>query len=238
MLISLTRKKFEELIPRVATGEQYKYTWGKLPDFLRRLLISVVGLVVALLMNVVLGEDLWALTFTVGITAGFYWLWSPVYWASLKNFECRRYPYSGFWRGKVLDVFVTEELIGKEETVNKMGELVIVENRERRLNLEVGDEAGFVTELQVPLKRDHRIIRSGDMAEMLVMSNLADLSRIGKVSDIYFPNYNLWVSDYPYLRRDIFVEVSKQMRQPKGGRQRRSRNERRFRDEGFSDDWG
>ncbi|MBI4780989.1 MAG: phosphate ABC transporter permease [Oscillatoriophycideae cyanobacterium NC_groundwater_1537_Pr4_S-0.65um_50_18] len=238
MLISLTRKKFEELIPRVATGEQYKYTWGKLPDFLRRLLISIVGLVVALLMNVVLGEDLWALTFTVGITAGFYWLWSPVYWASLKNFECRRYPYSGFWRGKVLDVFVTEELIGKEETVNKMGELVIVENRERRLNLEVGDEAGFVTELQVPLKRDHRIIRSGDMAEMLVMSNLADLSRIGKVSDIYFPNYNLWVSAYPYLRRDIFVEVSKQMRQPKGGRPRRSRNERRFRDEGFSDDWG
>ena len=245
MLISLNRKKFEELIPRVATGEQYKYTWGKLPDFLRRLLISLVGLVVALLMNLVLGEDLWALTFTVGLTAGFYWLWSPVYWASLKNFECRRYPYSGLWRGEVLDVFVTEDLIGKEETVNKLGELVIVENRERRLNLEIGDEAGFVTELQVPLKRDHRIIRSGDRAEMVVMSDVPDLSRIGKVSDIYLPDYSLWVSAYPYLRRDSFVEVSKQMgRRQEGsrreggreGRKRRSPNERRSRDE-FRDEF-
>jgi hypothetical protein len=239
MLISLNRKKFEELIPRVATGDQYKYTWGKLPDFLRRLLISLVGLVVALLMNLVLGEDLWALTFTVGITAGFYWLWSPVYWASLKNLECRRYPYSGLWRGEVLDVFVTEELTGKEETVNKLGELVIVENRERRLNLEVGDKAGFVTELQVPLKRDHRIIRPGDRAEMIVMSNLTDLSRIGKVSDIYLPDCNLWVSAYPYLRRDSFLEVSKQIGRSRDGRdqgdrrdgKRRSPNARRFRDE-------
>lgn len=245
MLISLNRKKFEEIIPRVATGEQYKYTWGKLPDFLRRLLISLVGLVVALLMNLVLGEDLWALTFTVGLAAGFYWLWSPVYWASLKNFECRRYPYSGLWQGEVLDVFVTEDLIGKEETVNKLGELVIVENRERRLNLEIGDEVGFVTEIQVPLKRDHRIIRSGDRAEMVVMSDVPDLSRIGKVSDIYLPDYSLWVSAYPYLRRDIFVEVSKQMgrRQEGGrreggreGRKRRSLNERRSRDE-FRDEF-
>jgi len=231
MLISLNRKKFEELIPRVATSDQYKYTWGKLPDFLRRLLISLVGLVVALLMNLVLGEDLWALTFTVGITTGIYWLWSPVYWASLKNLECRRYSYSGLWRGKVLDVFVTEDLIGKEETVNKLGELVIVENRERRLNLEVGDEAGFITKLQVPLKRDHRIIRSGDRAEMIVMSNVPDLSRIGKVSDIYFPDYNLWVSDYPYLRHDIFVEVSKQIGRQRDSGKRRSRDERRFRNE-------
>jgi len=49
---------------------------------------------------------------------------------------------SGFFRGRVLDVFITEELIG-EETVNNKGDLVIVENRERRLNLEVGDETGL-----------------------------------------------------------------------------------------------
>jgi len=28
--------------------------------------------------------------------------------------------YSGFFRGRVLDVFITEELIGTEETVNKI----------------------------------------------------------------------------------------------------------------------
>jgi hypothetical protein len=36
---------------------------------------------------------------------------------------------------------------------------------------------------------------------------------IAKVSDIYLPDYNLWVSDYPYLRRDIFLEISRKLGQ-------------------------
>jgi hypothetical protein len=228
MLTPLTRKKFEELIPRIATGDQYKHSWGKVPDFLRRLLISIGGLVIALFITLLLGEDFWALALMVGISAGFYWLWGPVYWASLKNLECRRYKYSGFWQGKVLDVFVTEDLIGKEETVNKLGELVIVENRERRLNLEVGDEMGFTAKLQVPLQRDHRIIRPGDTAEMVVMSSVPNLSRIGKVSDIYLPDYSLWVSAYPYLQHNLFAEVSQQLGQRRG---RREGRKRRIRDE-------
>ncbi|TAF39000.1 MAG: phosphate ABC transporter permease, partial [Oscillatoriales cyanobacterium] len=32
MLIPLTRETFQELIPAVATGAQYKYFWGKPPD--------------------------------------------------------------------------------------------------------------------------------------------------------------------------------------------------------------
>lgn len=222
MLIPLTRDKFEQLIPRVATSRQYKYAWGKLPDFLRRLLISVAGLVVALFIEFILGSDFAALSFAIGISTGLYWLWGPVYWASLRNLECRRYRYTGFWQGRILDVFVTEELIGKEETVNKLGDLVIVENRERRLNLEVGDEVGFVSKLQVPLKKEHRIIRPGDKAEMIVMSSVPDLSRIGKVTDIYLPEYSLWVSDYPYLQQDLFVEVSKQLGQRRERRPNRS----------------
>jgi hypothetical protein len=125
----------------------------------------------------------------------------------------------------VQDVFVTEALVGTEETVNQQGDLVIVENRERRLNLEVGDETGFYTKLQVPLKRDHRAIRPGDRAEMVVMSNVSDLSRIPQVSDIYLPDYDLWVSDYPYLRRDMFVEVSRRL----NDRPRRSQRRRKLR---------
>ncbi|MBE9177513.1 phosphate ABC transporter permease [Oculatella sp. LEGE 06141] len=211
MLIPLTRKKFEELVPLVATVDQYRYAWGKLSDFLRRLLISVMSIVVVFIVRSLLGEGFGLLTFILGVTAGLYWFWSPIYLASLRNLECRKYQYSGFFRGEVLDMFITEELIGKEETVNKLGELVIVENRERRLNLEVGDESGFTTQLQVPLQRAHKVIRPGDIAEMIVMSNRPDLSRISKVSDIYLSDYSLWVYDYPYLRRDSFIEVSRQL---------------------------
>jgi len=212
MLVPLTRQKFEELVPRIATAAQYQYDWGRLPDLLKRLSISVVAVVVVWLFSLILGDELNGLLFCLGLFGGFYWLWGPVLWASLRNREYRRYPYSGFFRGRVRDVFITEELIGKEETVNRKGELVILENRERRLNLEIGDESGFTTELQVPLRRTHQMISPGQVAEMVLLSNRGDLSRIAKVTDVYLPTQNMWVSDYPYLRRDVFIEVSRRIR--------------------------
>ncbi|MBF1999290.1 MAG: phosphate ABC transporter permease [Synechococcales cyanobacterium M58_A2018_015] len=213
MLIPITRKKFEELIPITATGDQYKYYWGKFPDILKRVLFSLAALVLVLLVRFIVGGGFEIIFTILGCTTGLYWLWSPVYWATRRNLECRQYKYSGFWQGEVLDAFVTEELIGKEETVNRQGELVIIENRERRINVEVGDDTGFVATVQAPLQRIHRSIRPGDLAELLVMSNRPDLSRIGRISDIYLPDYDLWVSDYPYLRRDSFSEVSRRLGQ-------------------------
>ncbi|MBE9128355.1 MULTISPECIES: phosphate ABC transporter permease [unclassified Coleofasciculus] len=212
MLIPITRQKFEQIIPLIATSPQYAYYWGKFPEFLKRLLISLVAVVVVLLVGLLLGSGFNPLRLLLGIGAGLYWFWGPVYWASMRNIKIRRYQYSGFWRGRVLDVFVTEELTGTEENVNNRGELVIVENRERRLNVEVGDETGFTTLLQVPIRRTHKGIVPGQMAEMLVMSSQPDLGRIAQTSDIYIPRLNIWVSDYPYLQRDIFAQVSRQLR--------------------------
>ncbi|WP_181357549.1 phosphate ABC transporter permease [Stenomitos frigidus] len=211
MLIPLTRKTFENLVPAVATGPQYVYCWGKFPVLLLRLLVSIVGVTVILLLGGLLGEGFGFIRFFLGIIVGLYWLWGPVLWSSLKNIEARKFPYSGFWQGEVVDVYATEELIGKEETVNERGELVIVENRERRLNLVVGDETGFTSRLQVPLKRHHQAIAIGDTAEMVVMSNRGDLGRISKTSDIYIPAHNIWVSDYPLLLHESFIEVSRRL---------------------------
>ena len=52
MLVTLTRQKFEQVIPRIATADQYKYYWGKSADFLKRLLISVVAVLAVLLLRV------------------------------------------------------------------------------------------------------------------------------------------------------------------------------------------
>lgn len=219
MLVPLTRQKLEQLIPLSATAEQYRYYWGKFPDFLQRLLISVVGVVVIWVLELVIGGYKF-LALPAGIAAGLYWLWGPVLWAGLRNAEYRKYPYGGFWRGEVLDVFVSEELISTEETVNDRGELVIVENRERRINLEVGDETGFTKQLQASLQREHQRIAPGQVAELVVLSNQPDLSRIAKVTDVYIPSLRVWVSDYPYLNRDMFEAVSRQLSKP--SKQRRS----------------
>lgn len=217
MLIPLTRAKFEQLVPLTATGEQYRYYWGKPSDLLRRLLISFVAVVGVVLVEKLLGIDPGGVTLIFAIIALLYWFWVPVYWATLRNAACRRYAYSGFWRGRVLEVYVTEELIDTEETVNNQGELVIVENRERRINVEVGDQSGFRTLIQAPLKRIHKAIAPGQMIECLVFSNDPDLSEIAQVSDAYIPSRNLWIGDYPYVRREDFIEVSRRLREVRKG---------------------
>ncbi|MGD1804980.1 phosphate ABC transporter permease [Dapis sp. BLCC M126] len=212
MLIPLTRKIFEQLIPIVATSDQYQYYWGRLSDILKRALISAISVLTIVLINVFVHDDGDPLFLLVGITAGIYWLWGPILLASFRNAEFRRYPYSGLWQGKVIDVYLTEEVVGQEEKVNKKGELIIVENLEQRINLELGDKTGFTVEIQAPLRRYHQGISRGQVAVMLVMSYQQDLEKIAKHSDVYLPTVNLWVSDYPYLRRDEFIEVINQVR--------------------------
>ncbi|MBN3923699.1 phosphate ABC transporter permease [Nostoc sp. NMS4] len=223
MLVPLTRQKFEQVVPLIATGLQYKYYWGKFSNFLQRLLISVVAVVVILIATVVFKLAFASIVFVVGIISAFFWLWYPVFQASMRNLQCRRYKYGGFFRGRVLDWWITDQLMGKTETVNNKGELVIIENREKQINLEIGDDTGFTIEFVAPLRPAHKVITRGQIAEMVVMSNRSDLSSIEQFSDIYFPNRDLWVSDYPYLRRDFFNEVGRRLREDQQQKPRRRR---------------
>ncbi|MCM1984880.1 phosphate ABC transporter permease [Lyngbya confervoides] len=218
MLVPITRSKFEQLMPLTATGAQYQFYWGKTQDLLRRCLISLAVLVVVFILTAVIGEGLRLL---LGLVAGLYWLWAPVLWATLRNRKIRQYPYSGFWQGRVYDVFISEDLIGTEESVNQAGQLVIVENRERRINLELEDRMGTVIQVQAPLQRNHRPIRPGDRAELLILSRSPDLSPIEQVSDVYIPNHDVWVSDYPYLQRQSFEQVSRELAYEHRRRRRR-----------------
>ncbi|WP_036487601.1 hypothetical protein [Myxosarcina sp. GI1] len=211
MLIPLTREKLEQLIPLIATSQQYSHYWGKWQDLLNRLLISVVAIVVILIIDLIIGESGQALLLLLGAISGLYWLWCPVYLASTRNSTARRFKYGGFWQGKVVEVYLTEELIGEEETVNKRGELVIVENRERWINVVLVDETGFELEVHAPLKRIHKAITTGQVAQLVVLSNRPDLSAIDKISDAYFPKQNLWLAQYPWLARDVFLEVSREL---------------------------
>ncbi|MGH1397316.1 MAG: phosphate ABC transporter permease [Trichormus sp.] len=226
MLVPLTRQKFEQLIPLIATGPQYKYYWGKFANFLQRLLISVVVVAAILLVKVLFRLVTSPILFFVGVLAALFWMWYPILQASLRNVQCRRYKYSGFFRGRILDWWISDKLIGKQETVNSKGELVIVENREKRINIEVGDDTGFSVELQAPLRPFHKEITRGQIAEMIVMSNRPDLSEIEDFTDVYIPSRNIWVSDYPYIRRDFFDEVSSRLRENRQSRKQNSRRPR------------
>ncbi|PNK04944.1 phosphate ABC transporter permease [Cylindrospermopsis raciborskii S07] len=235
MIIPLTRQKLEQIIPLIGSGDQYKYYWGKFNNFLQRLLISVVTVVVILLIKNLLQLD-FGLVFVFGVFGGFFWLWYPVYQASIRNFKYRSYKYGGFFRGRIVDWWITEKVIGKQETVNNRGELVIIENREKRINLEIGDNTGFSIEFDAPLRSTHKAIARGQVAEMLVMSNSADLSTIEDFSNIYIPSRNLWVSDYPYVREDLFNEVSRRIRSSPRGRSQTPKYRAKPQDDYYDDE--
>jgi len=208
MLVPLTRETCEQLIPLIATGSQYVFVWGQARDFLRRLLISLLIVVSIWLVGLAFGHGAQGVELICYIVGGLYWFWSPVYVASLRNRQYRRYPYGGFWRGQVLDIYITERLINEEQRANQLGELVIIENCERLINVEVGDQQGFTMTIQSPVKRLYKAIQPGQTAELLLLSKQPDLERIECFSDLYLPQLKLWVSDYPYLRRDIFQDIS------------------------------
>ena len=225
MLVPLSRSALEKLIPPIATGPQYTHYWGDWQNVLKQLLFSFVGIIIVWFVGKLFRMEGQGIFLILKIVVGFYWLWGPIYWASLRNGKMRRFSYGGFFRGRVIDVYITEEIISEQQSINKEGELVIIENRERRINVEIGDKTGFLANVQAPLRRIHKVINPGQVVELLVLSKQPDFSRINQISDIYIPRHNLWLGEYPYLRRDIFVEISDSIG---GSKRRESRSRRRL----------
>lgn len=211
MLIPIKKKIAEEIIPVIATSNQYAYYWGNLQTILKNLFLSLVGILIIWLVCSVLGSRFQGFSLLLRFVAGLYWLWGPVYWASLKNADYRRYPYVAFWRGYIFDVYVTEELINEQQMLNKLGDLITIENRQKKINIEVEDQTGFTANIKAPLRRIHKSINQGQAAEALLLSNDPDFLKIAKITDIYIPNRKLWVGEYPYLRRDTFLEIRSEL---------------------------
>lgn len=227
MLVPLTRETFEQVIPLIATGAQYKFAWGKSKDLLSRLLISLLIVVSIWLVGLVFGSGAEGIQLICFIIGGLYWFWSPIYVASVRNNSYRRFPYAGFWRGRVLDVYITEEIVREDQQADRFGRLEIIENREKRINIEVGDREGFRVTVQAPVKRIYKLIARGQVAELLLLSKQPDLERIDKFTDLYLPQFDLWVGEYPYLRRDIFRDISAELGQGRSQPRRRIKSERR-----------
>lgn len=211
MLIPLRKEALNDMIPAIATGTQYKYYWANLSTLLKNLFISLIGVLIFWLLGVLFGKGAEGISLILTVSAGLYWLWSPVYWASVRNSKYRKYNYIGFWRGRVLDVYITEELVNESSALDKLGKVIIVENLQKKINVEIGDKSGFRATISSPLQRIHKVINRGQAVEGLLLSNDPDFLRISKVTDIYIPRHKLWVGEYPYIRRDIFLDVRKEL---------------------------
>ncbi len=218
MLIPLSGAERDQLLPKVATGPQFTACWGGPQVLLQRVMISVVGGLVSLLLGQAFGfANPWgSLCLVTGIVFGLTWLWGPVAVAAQRNGRLRRFPHAALAMAQVEGLFTEERVAARREDVNAKGRLELVESRRPWLNLELADEDGFLGTLAFPLEQRHQGIRRGDTVCCLAMANRRDFSSVMAFSDAWLPQQNLWVGRYPYLRRDLLVNLCRRQLDRRG----------------------
>jgi len=209
MLIPLKSGELSRLIPAVATGPQFQACSGDPRKLLQRVLISVIGGVITLLISQTLAfnsrfSSLWLVA---GVILLLYLLWGPIVEAGRRNAVLRRYPAAALFEGVVAHVFNREVVENKREQADRSGRLELVENRRTWVCLELEDEDGYLGQLRFPMEKKHQAIRRGMVVRCLVLSERPDFSRIGAISDGWLPQAKLWVGEYPYLLRPAFEDL-------------------------------
>jgi hypothetical protein len=209
MLIPLRPGELERLIPAVATGPQFNACSREPRKLLQRVLISVIGGVLTLLVSqtFLFSSKLGPVMLVVGFVFLLYLLWGPILEAGQRNATLRRYPAAALFEGRVANRFTREVVESRREQANRDGRLELVENRRTWLCLELEDEEGYLGQLRFPLEKRHEAIRPGMVVRTLVLSERKDFSRIGATTDGWLPQIQEWVGEYPYLLRPAFEEL-------------------------------
>lgn len=209
MLIPLRPGELPRLIPAVATGPQFNACTGNPRKVLQRVLISVIGAVITLLISQTLlfSSQFGPVFLVVGVVFALYLLWGPILEAGQKNATLRRYPAAALFEGEIADLYTREVVEERREQANNDGRLELVENRRTWLTLELADEEGYLGKVRFPFEKKHQQIRAGMVVRVLVLSDRKDFSRVGAISDAWLPQLKLWVGEYPFLLRPAFEEL-------------------------------
>ncbi len=208
MLIPLKAKEVERIIPIVATSAQFTAALGDPRKILQRIIISSIGGVLTFLISQSLDRTQFgAIWLILAVIFLLYMLWGPILEASRINSKLRSYSFSAIFDGDVIDAFSEERVENSYEQANKIGQLELVENRRRWLILELGDEDGYLTNLEFPLDNKHQAIKVGSKIRCIVFSNKRDFSTIMDISDAWLPSNRLWVGKYPYMLKPAFEEL-------------------------------
>ncbi|MCS6959283.1 MAG: hypothetical protein RMK91_04460 [Pseudanabaenaceae cyanobacterium SKYGB_i_bin29] len=215
MLLPLSRQQLNELLPLIPTREQYEYYWGTGQDLFRRIMVSVAIATIAWVLHFRVVNTPWELVvFIVGAVGAFYWLLGPVPLAMGRNAQLRKYPYSALWWAVIDDCYLSEEVSTKQEKVDERGRLDVSYATESFINLELGDDdTDIVLTYRSPMQRIYKRIEPGEEICLIIFAADRHFTRLSRcTSDAYIPSLRLWVSDYPYLRRDSFKQLVRQIR--------------------------
>ncbi len=208
MLIPLRPGELQTLIPAVATGTQFRFALGDPRKILQRLLISVIGGVIMLLISQSLSFNRWGSVWLIsGVVLLLYILWGPILEAGRRNASLRRYPSAALFEGEVIEAYTMERVENQREQADASGKLELVENRRTWMILELADEDGYLGRISFPMAKTHSAIRAGVLVRCIVLSDRKDFASVGALTDAWLPQLKLWVGEYPFLLRPAFQDL-------------------------------
>lgn len=154
----------------------------------------------SLALTVVLSKV--ALLAATSLTWPLWWPWAK---AAKKNLAMRQQmEYGGIWRTKLLEVSTSGRPRPSMESSDKKSYFSTM----KTTNILIGDENGAQTEVSLPYDARYRVLSPGQAAEVVVLSDSPSFVSFKAVKDIYLPETGLWLSEYPYVDRAEFLEIS------------------------------
>ncbi|CAL8465254.1 g4789 [Coccomyxa elongata] len=193
-IVELRPEEVAMMLPVTPTAEQIQHCSGDSAVLWQRLGISLLATLVTLKVSALAAGSL---TFP---------LWFPSLQATLRNRNVRaKFRHVGLWRAAVVDVALDVRFEPRFREPRARGPAGA---ESRLLRLLVGDASGARSELSVPYDRRYDAIRVGEPAEVLVLSKLRTFETFKALKEVYLPECGVWVSDYPYLNREAFLDIS------------------------------
>ncbi|CAL5222015.1 g4305 [Coccomyxa viridis] len=193
-IVELRPEEAAAILPVAPTAEQIQFCSGDTSTLWQRLGISAL-LTLATLKTAALAAG--SLTFP---------LWYPSLRAALRNRSIKgKYRCIGLWRVAVMEVDVVAEY---EPRFQQPYQRATAGRGQRLLRLLVGDASGARSQLSVPYQKRYDAIRTGEPAEVLVLSKSREFESFKALKEVYLPECGVWVSDYPFLKREAYLECS------------------------------
>jgi hypothetical protein len=136
-------------------------------------------------------------------------LWWPWARAVNKNYGIRsKIEYGGIWRTTVINIEKGNrprpQYNGTEERDEQMSRFSAM----RSCHILIGEENGAQIEMTLPYDARFDLLQPGQPAEVVVLSNTTSFDDIKAVRDVYLPENGLWLSEYPYIDRSEFLDIS------------------------------
>ena len=142
-----------------------------------------------------------------------YPIWGPWLRAGARNAELylRQFRRLGLWRAQVIGVdiqvmpyaYIRQAAAGGGAGGAPYGTADSV-------SVVVGDPwpGGARAQLRFPYTPGCEELVAGESAEMLVLCRDGAFQSFKVVREVYFPQSGLWLADYPFVNRDVFLDVS------------------------------